>query len=79
MHCSATRAGFKYHQSSEREGGKGAHFVGPQWGLLFVKEWGEPESRGRWAGDDDRAKADQVPFKGSFNGAGRATRAARWV
>ena len=53
--------------------------LGEYCGLLFVREWGEPESRGRWAGDDDRVRADQVPLEGTVNGAGRATVAAREV
>jgi hypothetical protein len=34
---------------------------------------GEPESRGRWTGDEDRARADQVPLEYTVKGAtGRA-------
>jgi hypothetical protein len=34
--------------------------------LLFVRVWREPESRGRWTGDEDRARANQVlPLEGT--------------
>ena len=48
--------------------------LGEYCGLVFIKECGEFEPRGRWTGDEDCARADQfLPFEGTVKGAiGRA-------